>query len=141
MFISAKAYFDNHIDTNVKLLRRAETALPEEFVRLYKKNVVSLTPRKTGALRRSIITQALGNTASISWRSPYAKAQDEGGHTQSHTVRGINPNTGQGGTIMPGTYRYRNYTTPGTGPNFATTAFRATTEQMPAVFRQLGLTR
>jgi hypothetical protein len=141
MFISAKVYFDNHIDTNVQLLRRAETALPDEFVRLYKKNVVAITPRKSGALRRSIITQSLGNTANISWRVPYAKAQDDGGHTQSHTVRGINQRDGGGGTIMPGSYRYRNYTTPGTGPHFATIAFKATTAQMPAVYRQLGLTQ
>ena len=141
MFISAKVYFDNHIDTNIQLLRRAETALPEEFVRLYKKNVVAITPRKTGALRRSILTQAIGNTANISWRAPYAKAQDDGGHTQSHTVKGINQRDGGGGTIMPGSYRYRNYTTPGTGPNFATIAFKATTAQMPAVYRQLGLTK
>lgn len=141
MFISAKVYFDNHIDTNIQLLRRAETALPEEFVRLYKRNVVAITPRKTGALRRSILTQAIGNTANISWRAPYAKAQDDGGHTQSHTVKGINQRDGGGGTIMPGSYRYRNYTTPGTGPNFATIAFRATTAQMPAVYRQLGLTQ
>lgn len=141
MFISAKAYFDNKIDTNIQLLRRAETALPEEFVRLYKRNVVAITPRKSGALRRSIITQALGNTANISWRVPYAKAQDDGGHTQSHTVKGMNRRDGGGGTIMPGSYRYRNYTTPGTGPNFATIAFKATTAQMPAVYRQLGLTQ
>lgn len=141
MFISAKAYFDNKIDYNVTLLRRAETALPEEFVRLYKRNVVAITPRKTGALRRSIITQALGNTANISWRMPYAKAQDAGGHTQSHTVKGINRRDGGGGTIMPGSYRYSNYTTPGTGPHFATTAFKATTAQMPVIYRQLGLIR
>lgn len=141
MFISAKAYFDNKIDYNITLLRRAETALPEEFVRLYKRNVVAITPRKTGALRRSIITQALGNRASISWRSAYAKAQDDGGHTQSHTVKGINQRDGKGGTIMPGSYRYRNYTTPGTGPHFATIAFKATAAMMPAVYRQLGLTQ
>lgn len=139
MFITAKAFFDNKIDYNVTLLRRAETALPEEFVRLYKRNVVNLTPRKTGALRRSIITQALGNRAEIAWRMPYAKAQEDGGHTQSHTVRGINHRDGGGGTIQPGSYRYRNYTTPGTGPHFATIAFKATTAQMPAIYRQLGL--
>lgn len=142
MFISAKAYFNpTKLNTTVQLYRRAETELPAEFVRLYKRNVVAITPRKSGALRRSIITQALGNRAEISWRMPYAMAQDKGGHTQSHTVRGINKRDGGGGTIMPGSYRYRNYTTPGTGPNFATIAFKATTAQMPAVYRQLGLTK
>lgn len=120
MFLSAKTFFDNKTDYNKTLLRRAETAIPQEFVRLYKRNVVSITPRKTGYLRRSIITQALGNTANIAWRAPYAKAQDDGGHNGA---------------------RYRNYTTPGTGPNFATIAFKATTAQMPTVMRQLGLTK
>lgn len=120
MFITAKAFFNNKIDYNVTLLRRAETALPEEFIRLYKRNVVDITPKKTGALRRSIITQALGNRAQIAWRMSYAKAQDDGGHNG---------------------YIYRNYTTPGTGPHFATTAFRMTTAQMPAVYRELGLVK
>lgn len=142
MFLTAKAFFDDkNLDYNITLLRRAETALPLEFVRLYKKNVVNITPKRTGALRRSIITQALGNTAQIAWRMPYAKAQEAGGHIQRQPVKGVNSRTGQGGTIMPGYYRYRNYTTPGTGPNFATTAFKATTAQMPEIYRQLGLTK
>lgn len=139
MFISAKAFFDKNIDYNITLLRRAETAIPEEFVRLYKKNVVKITPKRTGALRRSIITQALGNTAQIAWRSAYAKAQDEGGHTQRNKVKGINSKTGKGGTIMPGPYRYSNYTDKRTGPHFARIAFQATTEQMPEAYRRLGL--
>ena len=142
MFISAKTFFDpTKIDTTIQLYRRAETEIPSEFVRAYKKNVVAITPRKSGALRRSIITQALGNRAEISWRMPYAKAQDDGGHTQNRAVRGINHRDGGGGTIMPGSYRYRNYTTPGTGPRFATTAFIATTAQMPEIYRKLGLTK
>ena len=120
MFLSAKAFFTQNLDYNITLLRRAETALPQEFIRLYKKNVVSLTPKKTGALRRSIITQALGNRAQIAWRMPYAKAQEDGGHN--------------GAT-------YKNYTTPGTGPHFARKAFYATTAQMPALYRELGLTK
>ena len=80
MFLSAKAFFKDGTAHNTRLLMRAETAIPAEFVKRYKKNVVKITPMKTSALRRSIITQALGNTAEISWRSRYAIAQNEGGH-------------------------------------------------------------
>ena len=120
MFITAKTFFENNTASNKILIKQAETAIPQEFVRLYKKNVVSLTPRKSGALRRSIITQSMGSRAQIGWRLPYAGAQEAGGH---------------GGVV------YRNYTTAGTGPHFAKKAFDATRAQMPAVIRQLGLTK
>lgn len=140
MFLSAKAYFNPaRIDLKKDLYRRAETQLPEEFVRNYKRNVVAITPRKTGALRRSIIANVSGGRAEIGWRIPYAMAQDKGGHTVA-SKRVVNID-GQFVTLKPGFYRYSNYTTPGTGPNFATTAFMATRAQMPLVYRQLGLTK
>lgn len=139
MFLSAKAFFENNTDHNIRLLTRAETAIPREFVNLYKKNVVGITPMKTGALRRSIITRQLGSTAEISWRMPYARAQNEGGHTVS-ARRVININ-GRFVTLQPGRYVYRNYTTPGTGPRFASIAFQRTQGQMPAKLRELGLTK
>lgn len=139
MFLSAKAVFKSeNLDTSRTLYRRAETTLPDEFVRVYKRNVVSITPMKSGALRRSIITQAIGGRAEIAWRVPYAKAQDEGGHNV-YDKRVVNID-GNFVTLHPGFYAYRNYTTPGTGPHFATTAFMATTAQMSAVYRALGLT-
>ena len=140
MFLSAKAFFNSgQLDYDRQLYRRAETALPEEFIRVYKRNVVAITPRKTGALRRSIITQAIGGRAEIAWRLPYAIPQDKGGHTVG-SKRVVNID-GDFVTLHPGFYRYKNYTTPGTGPNFATTAFMATTAQMPGVYRALGLTK
>lgn len=138
MFISAEAFFQDETANNTRVLRRAETELPAEFVRRYKKNVVKITPMKSGYLRRSIITQALGNTANISWRAPHAGAQNEGGH-RVNAKRVVNID-GNFVTLQPGYYRYRNYTTPGTGPNFATKAFMATQDEMPAVYRQMGLT-
>lgn len=139
MFLSAKAFFDNNTDHNIRLLIRAETAIPREFVKLFKKNVVGLTPMKTGALRRSIITQELGNTANISWRAPYARAQHEGGHTVS--ARRVVNIDGRFVTLQPGFYAYRNYTTPGTGPRFGSRAYQMTQAQMPAKLRELGLTK
>ena len=142
MAFSAKAYLKTvQLDLDRQLYRRAETQLPEEFAKLYKKNVVKITPKKTGRLRRSILAAVSDGRVDIGWRAPYARAQDEGGHTQTHTVRGINRRDGGGGTIKPGTYRYRRYTTPGTGPGFATKAFKATTAQMPALYREMGLTK
>lgn len=120
MFLSAKAFFDSSsLDLKKTLYRRAETQLPQEFIKVYKRNVIAGTPRKTGALRRSIITQATGTRAEIGWRVPYAQAQEDGG------ARGRT---------------YSNYTTRGTGPHFARNAFMATSSQMQAVYRELGLT-
>jgi len=141
MFLSAKAFFDDHTQSNIRLLIRAETALPVEFVKRYKKNVAKITPKKTGALRRSIITQITGSQANISWRSPYAKAQNEGGHTVPRKVTGPNKRDGGFGVIMPLTYRYTRYTTAGTGPKFATRAFMTTNNEMQSVLRELGLTK
>ena len=121
MFLSAKAFFDpSALNLKKTLYRRAETQLPAEFVKVYKRNVVAGTPRKSGALRRSIITQAIGSRAEIGWRMPYAQAQENGG------ARGR---------------VYKKYTTPGTGPHFARNAFMATTAQMDAIYRELGLTK
>lgn len=118
MFLSSKTFFANAIPGVTALIIRAETAIPMEFIRHYKKNVVSLTPMKSGALRRSIITQALGKTASISWRSPYA---------------GIQNAPEDFGRV------YLHYTTPGTGSHFANIAFQRTQDEMPAVLNELGI--
>lgn len=141
MFISAKAFFKDGTANNTRILLRAETELPQEWLKRFKRNVVKITPMKTGALRRSIITQVQGNQASVSWRARYAKAQHEGGHTVSKPIRGRNRRDGGYGTIMPGQYRYSRYTTPGTGPKFGTIAFQKTNAEMPAVLRELGLTK
>jgi len=144
MFISAKAFFKDNTQNNVRLLVRAETQLPQEFAKRYRKNVVKITPMKSGRLRRSIITQSLGNTAQVSWRAPYARAQNEGGHTDKtvHFVPAKGFGAGERGYMArPGWHhRYRNYTTAGTGPRFASIAFKATKAEMPAVYRELGLT-
>lgn len=137
MFLSAKTFFEDHTAGNNMLLIRGATMLPAEFIRIYKKNVVKITPMKSGALRRSIITQSLGNEANISWRSAYAGAQNEGGHTVAETRR-VNID-GRFVTLKPGFYRYRKYTTAGTGPHFANIAYQETVREMPAAARALGL--
>lgn len=138
MFISAKAYFDDKTPLNDRLLIRAETEIPAEWAKRYRKNVVQITPRKTGALRRSIITQVVSGRAQIGWRSAYAAAQNQGGHTVPRPVSGPNRRDGGFATIAPGFYRYRRYTTPGTGPRFASIAFRKTNEELPLIYREVG---
>lgn len=144
---SVKVHFEDAASNIAKLLIRTNTELPREWLVEYRKAArgaapgVIATPRKTGALRRSIITQQMGPQASVSWRLPYAVAQNEGGHTVNKPIRGINPATGQGSTIMPGYYRYRNYTTPNTGPGFARAAFQYANKQVPAILRRQGVTR
>lgn len=139
MFMSAKMFFEDNMPHNERLLIRAETDIPAEFIKRYKRNVVKITPMKSGALRRSIITLASRGRADISWRSAYAKRQNEGGH--SVTEKRVVYIDGKFVTLMPGFYRYSNYTTPGTGPHFANVAFQRTRAEMPPVFRELGLTK
>lgn len=143
MFVTAKAYFEDKTPNNVRLLIRAETAIPQEWLKRFRKNVIPLTPKSVGGgrLRRSIITQAIGNRANVSWRAPYAKAQHDGGHTVRKPIRGRNRRDGGFATIQPRFYRYHRYSTPGTGPRFGSTAYRKTNEEMPAILRELGLTK
>lgn len=120
--MSAKSVFDDHMAENELLITRSMTELPQMFVTQYKKNVIPLTPFKTGALRRSIVTQVMGNQANIAWRLPYAIDQDEGVDQKSGTV-------------------YHHWTTPGTGPHFKDKAFEATIKQVDPMFRELGLVK
>ena len=118
--MSAKAVFDDKMAENELLITRSVVTLPKMFVTQYRKNVAPLTPYKTGALRRSIVTQVMGNRANIAWRLPYAIDQNEG----------VDQKTGR---------VYRNYTTPGTGPKFKDKAFELTIRQIDPMFRELGL--
>lgn len=141
MFLSAKAFFKDGTANNTRVLIRAESQIPQEFAKRYRKNVVNITPKKSGALRRSIITQAIGNKAEISWRSPYAAAQNVGHHANAG-YRVVNFGNGKYATLGPNvSYIYRNYTTKGTGPKFASIAYQKTQSEMPAVIRELGLTK
>lgn len=54
------------------------------------------TPKDTGDLRKRILKQVLGKTATITWGTEYAAYQEDN--------------------------QYVNYTTPGTGPHFAENA-------------------
>jgi len=125
MFVSAKTYFKNGMPHNIRLLIRANTQLPEEFIKRYKKNVSKITPKKSGWLRRSIITQVTPGRGEITWRAIYAAAQNQGWHTTKSGKRAI----------------YVNYTDEKTGSRFAARAFEQTMSEMPAVYRELGLTK
>lgn len=120
--MSAKAVFDRKLQEDQLLITRSVTELPRMFVTQYKKNVAPITPRKSGALRRSIITQVIGKRANIAWRLPYAVDQNLG----YDTVTG-----------RP----YRKYTTPGTGSHFKDKALDLTIRQVDPMFRELGLTK
>lgn len=138
MFLSANAFFNDGTQNNIRLLVRAETAFPEQWLAHYKKNVVDITPLKTGALRRSIITRTIPSGAEVSWRVPYAAAQNAGQHTVN-SKRVVNID-GKFVTLQPGIYHYKN-NPGGGGPHFASRAFVKTNNEMPAVLRELGLTK
>lgn len=141
MFLSAKAFFKDNTANYQILIKQAETGIPKDFVWLFKKNALSVTPKgETGYLRRSIITQAIGNRAQIGWRAPYAAAVNAGGHKDRTThfapAKGFG-NGGGGYTTSPGWFHP--YTTGSRG--FAERAFNATRAQMPAAIRARGLTK
>lgn len=118
--MSAKAVFNDHTKDNVALVRRSTRILPELFVVQFRKNVAPITPKKTGALRRSIITTVSGGVGRIAWRLPYAADQEAG----------VDSKTGK---------PYHHWTTPGTGPHFMRKAYAKTYRDMQATLRQLGL--
>lgn len=120
--MSAKAVFDNNLKEDELLITRAVSNLPKMFAAQYRRNVAPITPKKSGALRRSIITQVSGKHANIGWRLPYAKDQNEGVDSVTGRV-------------------YRNYTTPGTGPHFKDIALAMTIRQLDPMFRETGLTK
>lgn len=106
--------------TNGLLMTEAATNIPPEFAKRYRANVLGLTPKKSGALRRSIVTQVLGHTARIAWRLPYAVDQN----------LGVDQETGR---------VYRHWTTPGTGPGFKDRALALTMQELDPMFREFGL--
>lgn len=118
--ISAKAVFDDKLAADELLITEAAVNLPRMFTVQYRKNVLPLTPKKTSALRRSIVTQSLGHTAKIAWRLPYAVDQN----------LGVDQATGR---------VYRHWTTPGTGPGFKDKALALTMQQLDPMFREVGL--
>lgn len=136
MFLSAKATFNDKTNQHTRLLIRMETEIPQDFVRLYKKNAVKVTPIKSGRLRRSIITQATPGRGEVTWRAPYAAAQNAGGHTVTKTIKGPNKRDGGFGIILPGFYAYNNG-----ARGFAFRAFTQTNADLQAMVRQRGFTQ
>lgn len=140
MFVKADVFFKNAMKDKAILTLEAKTNIPEELAKRFKKNVAPITPMKTGALRRSIITLKGENEVLVGWRAgKKALAQNAGGHTVKKPIRGINPETGKYSTIRPGYYRYKKYTTPGTIPRFAQVALELTQKEVDSVIRGLRL--
>lgn len=118
--LSAKAVFDDKMAANELLITEAASNVAPAFARRYRQNVVNFTPKKTGALRRSIVTQTTGHMAKIGWRLPYAIDQN----------LGVDQKTGR---------VYRHWTTEGTGPGFKDKALALTMQQLDPIFREVGL--
>lgn len=125
--VSVKVDVDDGMKENVKLMQNLKHIWPEEYWKLYKKNVAPLTPAKRNWLRRSIRHSVAGNELTIWWEAKYAAAQNDGGHTvRQRRVVNIDGNFV---TLMPGYYPYRRYTTAGTGSGFREKAMDLTRQQ------------
>lgn len=72
------------------------------------------TPKREGHLRRDVLRQVLGLHGTLEWRKKYAAIQE--------------------------TKQFANYTTPGTGPQFAENAVRSTVNtKAPGIMKKVGL--
>ncbi len=92
--ISVKAFIDNNMGNNAIILREFSTEFPYVYRNKYFANARAMSPEITGKLKKSIGSNILGTRLRIVWRAPYAKAVNEGGHTDKTTH--FAPATGYG---------------------------------------------
>lgn len=85
MRISVKAFIRDNTDKNAILLREFGTEFPYAYRNKYFANARAMSPKRSGRLQESIGSQILGNNLTIVWRAPYARAVNEGGHTDKTT--------------------------------------------------------
>lgn len=87
------------------------------FLRLIADKIVSIstpkTPKKTGRLRMDVIKQVLGLNGKIKWGKNYAVYQEK--------------------------KQFKNYTTPGTGPNYAENSVKEGINETGNVARRANL--
>lgn len=87
------------------------------FLRHFADEVVNIstpnTPKKTGRLRMDVIKQVLGLKGKIKWGKGYAAYQEE--------------------------KQFKNYTTAGTGPNFAKNAIKQAVGNVAKIASRSGL--
>jgi hypothetical protein len=87
------------------------------FLRLFAEQVVREaepnTPKKTGDLRNRVVKSVLGLKGKIQWQTNYAIYQEK--------------------------KKFKNYTTAGTGPNFARNAVEAVASKADTIMKSIGL--
>ena len=87
------------------------------FLRTFAEQVVNdsekKTPKREGNLRRDVLKQVLGLSGKIIWNKNYAAKMEE--------------------------IQFRNYTTPGTGPNFAKNAIHNMLKNTLTIAKSSGL--
>jgi hypothetical protein len=148
MYMSAKSFFIDHSSDNTRLLRTATYLIPQVYKQKFLANARKIAPIVTGGLRRSIVTQTIGNTVSIGWRVPYAASVDAGQHTVNVARRvrlsgsASHSRTGEklgGGDYMYLTAGVHKHTTGSAG--FLDRIKTATQKDMMAAIREMGLTK
>ncbi len=87
------------------------------FLRTFADDVVKIstpkTPKDTGRLRSDVLRQVLGLKGKIVWQKNYAGIQE--------------------------VKQFVNYTTPGTGPNYAKNAIKKAVKRTPVTAKKAGL--
>lgn len=95
------------------------------------------TPMEFGLLRADVTKTVRGKQGKIKWGRKYAAAQ-EAGRMTVYKTRTFRTSKGNWVTLKPGVYRFRNYTTPGTGAHFAQNAVQKVTGNPLKYYRQAG---
>lgn len=105
------------------------------------------TPKDKGDLRNNKIKIVSNLHDTIQWRSKYAGAQEAGQFTvKAARVVKIDAAVGAASdkdkgfrTLKPGVYKFKHYTTDGTGAHFAKNAVKKVRDDAERYFRQAGL--
>lgn len=78
------------------------------------------TPKKDGNLKNDVLKQVLGHHGTMVWNKDYAAVQERGSRRD-------------------GSYRIKNYSTPGTGPTYARDAVNEGIKDTPIIASRAGI--
>lgn len=109
------SYVKNDMESGVGLAIRL---MLEDIHQLANPN----TPMKTGDLRARVRKQMDANKGTITWESSYAEVQEKGYRNS------------QNGRVY-----FHNYTTPGTGPQYAANSVAKVIADLPEYLERVGL--
>ena len=110
---------DKTVEFELKATQKSNLFL-REFAEQVATEARPNTPKKENRLAIDIIRQVLGLNGKIKWNKDYAQYQERGSRKD-------------------GSRPVRNYTTPGTGKNFAVNAINSVYQRQNQIMKKVGL--